>query len=143
MQRNWIGKSHGAQIEFAIESLDGVITVFTTRPDTLFGATFMSLAPEHPLAPRLAQGTRQEQAVQEFIQIWKQRDRSKGVVDELVKEGVFTGRYCLNPVTGWRMPIYVANFVLMEYGSGAVMAVPAHDQRDFEFAESPDLPWWW
>ncbi|AEB09581.1 leucine--tRNA ligase [Desulfobacca acetoxidans] len=140
MQRNWIGKSHGAQIEFAIESLDGVITVFTTRPDTLFGATFMSLAPEHPLAPRLAQGTRQEQAVQEFIQIWKQRDRSKGVVDELVKEGVFTGRYCLNPVTGWRMPIYVANFVLMEYGSGAVMAVPAHDQRDFEFARKYDLP---
>ena len=77
--------------------------------------------------------------MQEFIHTWKQRDRSKGVVEELVKEGVFTGRYCLNPVTGWEMPVYVANFVLMEYGTGAVMAVPAHDQRDFEFAKKYGL----
>ncbi len=140
MQRNWIGRSEGAQIHFPVEGEDDVITVFTTRPDTLFGATFMSLAPEHPLAATLAQDTPQAEAVQTFIQTWKQRDRSKGVVVELVKEGVFTGRYCLNPVTGWRMPIYVANFVLMEYGTGAVMAVPAHDQRDFEFAQKYGLP---
>ncbi len=140
MQRNWIGRSEGAQILFPLEGSEDKITVFTTRPDTLFGATFMSLAPEHPLALALAQGTSQEAAVREFIDTWKQRDRSKGVVEELVKEGVFTGRYCLNPVTGWRMPIYVANFVLMEYGTGAVMAVPAHDQRDFEFAHKYSLP---
>ncbi|MBM4289825.1 MAG: leucine--tRNA ligase, partial [Deltaproteobacteria bacterium] len=140
MQRNWIGRSHGAEINFPLESRNDAITVFTTRPDTLFGATFMSLAPEHPLALELAQGTSQEEAVAEFIHTWKQRDRSKGVIEELVKEGVFTGRCCLNPVTGWRMPIYVANFVLMEYGSGAVMAVPAHDQRDFEFAQKYGLP---
>ncbi len=140
MQRNWIGRSEGAQILFPIEGREDKITVFTTRPDTLFGATFMSLAPEHPLALELAHGTAQENAVRDFVQTWKQRDRSKGVVEELVKEGVFTGRYCLNPVTGWRMPIYVANFVLMEYGTGAVMAVPAHDQRDFEFAQKYGLP---
>ena len=140
MQRNWIGKSVGAQILFPIEGRDDKITVFTTRPDTLFGATFMSLAPEHPLALELARGTSQEPAVQEFIHTWKQRDRSKGVMEELVKEGVFTGRSCLNPVTGWQMPIFVANFVLMEYGTGAVMAVPAHDQRDFEFAQKYELP---
>ncbi len=140
MQRNWIGKSVGAQILFPMDGSQEKITVFTTRPDTLFGATFMSLAPEHPLALELARGTSQEQAVQEFIHTWKQRDRSKGVIEELVKEGVFTGRYCLNPVTGWQMPIYVANFVLMEYGTGAVMAVPAHDQRDFEFAQKYQLP---
>jgi len=140
MQRNWIGRSEGTQILFPLEDRDDKIVVFTTRPDTLFGATFMSLAPEHPLALELAQGTAQEAAVRDFVQTWKQRDRSKGVVEELVKEGVFTGRYCLNPVTGWRMPIYVANFVLMEYGTGAVMAVPAHDQRDFEFAQKYGLP---
>jgi leucyl-tRNA synthetase len=140
MQRNWIGKSVGARILFSVAGREEQIEVFTTRPDTLFGATFMSLAPEHPLALELAQGTPQEQAVRDFIHTWKQRDRSKGVVDELVKEGVFTGQYCLNPVTGWQMPIYVANFVLMEYGTGAVMAVPAHDQRDFEFAQKYGLP---
>ena len=139
MQRNWIGKSVGARILFPVADREDKIEVFTTRPDTLFGATFMSLAPEHPLALELAQGTAQEPAVQEFIHTWKQRDRSKGVVEELVKEGVFTGRYCLNPVTGRQMPIYVANFVLMEYGTGAVMAVPAHDQRDFEFAQKYGL----
>lgn len=140
MQRNWIGKSYGAEIIFPVVDSRLEITVFTTRPDTLYGATFMSLAPEHPLALTLAQGTPQATAVAEFVQTWKQRDRSKGIVEELVKEGVFTGRYCRNPVTGWEMPIYVANFVLMEYGTGAVMAVPAHDQRDFEFAQKYHLP---
>ena len=140
MQKNWIGKSEGAEIYFPLEEGTECIAVFTTRQDTLYGATFMSLAPEHPLALRLAQGNPQAEAVQEFVERWKQQNRSRGVLEELTKEGVFTGRYCLNPVTGWRMPIYVANFVLMEYGTGAVMAVPAHDQRDFEFAQKYQLP---
>ncbi|MDD5642592.1 MAG: class I tRNA ligase family protein, partial [Syntrophales bacterium] len=140
MQRNWIGKSIGAEILFPLKDGGEPITVFTTRQDTLWGATFMSLAPEHPLALSLARGTSQEAAVGDFVDHWRAQDRSRGVLEELTKEGVFTGRYCLNPVTGWEMPIYVANFVLMEYGTGAVMAVPAHDQRDFEFAKKYGLP---
>jgi len=140
MQRNWIGKSIGAEILFPLKDGGEPITVFTTRQDTLWGATFMSLAPEHPLALSLARGTSQEAAVGDFVDHWRAQDRSRGVLEELTKEGVFTGRYCLNPVTGWEMPIFVANFVLMEYGTGAVMAVPVHDQRDFEFAKKYGLP---
>jgi leucyl-tRNA synthetase len=140
MQRHWIGKSEGAEIDFPMEGGGEAIKVFTTRADTLFGATFMSLAPEHPLALALAQGTPREAEVRTFVEYWQAQNRSRGVTEEITKEGVFTGRYCLNPVTGWKMPIYVANFVLMEYGTGAVMAVPAHDQRDFEFAQKYDLP---
>uniref|UniRef100_A0A7C3WGA3 Leucine--tRNA ligase n=1 Tax=Desulfobacca acetoxidans TaxID=60893 RepID=A0A7C3WGA3_9BACT len=139
MQRNWIGKSRGAEIHFPVEGAES-ITVFTTRQDTLWGATFMSLAPEHPRALELARGTPQEKEVQRFVEHWSAVNRSRGAVEEVTKEGVFTGRYCKNPVTGWDMPIYVANFVLMEYGTGAVMAVPAHDQRDFEFAKAYGLP---
>ena len=134
MQRNWIGKSVGAEVNFPLENSDKTLTIFTTRPDTIFGATFMSIAPEHPLALALSAGTPQEEAVREFvarIKIEKQRQKPE---DEIEKEGVFTGGYCLNPFNGARLPVYVANFVLMEYGTGAVMAVPAHDQRDFEFA---------
>ncbi|MDP3182795.1 MAG: leucine--tRNA ligase [Desulfobaccales bacterium] len=140
MQRHWIGKSQGAEIYFPLAHGGEPLTVFTTRQDTLWGATFMSLAPEHPQALALAQGTPQEEEVRAFVTHWKAQDRSRGVLEEVTKEGAFTGRYCLNPVTGWQMPIYVANFVLMEYGTGAVMAVPAHDQRDFEFAEKYGLP---
>ena len=142
MQRHWIGKSPGAEIYFPLRGARGgePLTVFTTRADTLFGATFMSLAPEHPLALALAQGTGQEEAVGNFVEYWRAQNRSRGVLEEVTKEGVFTGSYCTNPVTGRQMPIYVANFVLMEYGTGAVMAVPAHDQRDFEFAQKYDLP---
>ena len=140
MQRHWIGKSPGAEIYFPLEQGGEPLTVFTTRADTLFGATFMSLAPEHPLALSLAQGTGQEEAVGKFVEYWRAQNRSRGVLEEVTKEGVFTGSFCINPVTGRRMPIFVANFVLMEYGSGAVMAVPAHDQRDFEFARKYDLP---
>jgi leucyl-tRNA synthetase len=143
MQRHWIGKSPGAEIYFPLaQGAQGgePLTVFTTRADTLFGATFMSLAPEHPLALSLAQGTGQEAAVGVFVEYWRGQNRSRGVLEEVTKEGVFTGSYCINPVTGRHMPIYVANFVLMEYGTGAVMAVPAHDQRDFEFAKKYDLP---
>jgi leucyl-tRNA synthetase len=139
MQRNWIGKSYGAQIDFPVDGAEP-IRVFTTRQDTLWGATFMSLAPEHPRALTLAQGTPQEDAVRRFVSHWSAVNKSRGALEEITKEGVFTGRYCQNPVTGWDMPIYIANFVLMEYGTGAVMAVPAHDQRDFEFAKIYDLP---
>lgn len=139
MQRNWIGKSFGAEIHFPIKGSDQVIKVFTTRADTLFGATFMSLAPEHPLALDLCQGTGQEEAVKAFIdKVGRQSFADRA--DDKKKEGVFTGAYCINPMTGREMPIYVANFVLMDYGTGAVMAVPTHDQRDFEFAKEYGLP---
>jgi leucyl-tRNA synthetase len=135
MQRNWIGRSEGARIFFDLEKGGDPIEVFTTRPDTLHGATFMSLAPEHPLCLKLSAGTAQEHAVKEFINRVLTQDWQSRMGDEAEKEGVFTGAYCINPLTGRRMPIYVANFVLFEYGTGAVMAVPAHDQRDFEFAK--------
>lgn len=134
MQREWIGKSLGAKVCFQLDGMTGAIEVFTTRPDTLFGATFMSLAPEHPLVERLIAGTGQETEVRAFckkIAAMKREDRLTGNFD---KAGVFTGRACINPATGEKIPIWLANFVLAEYGTGAVMAVPMHDQRDFEFA---------
>jgi leucyl-tRNA synthetase len=140
MQRNWIGKSVGCEIDFPLEDGSGSVRVFTTRQDTLWGATFMSLAAEHPLAARLIAGKPQEGEAKAFIEKIRNLDRIKRQADDLEKEGVFTGSYCLNPVTGLRMPIYLANFVLMGYGTGAVMAVPAHDQRDFEFAAKYGLP---
>lgn len=139
MQKNWIGKSVGAEARFNVENSDVVIPVFTTRPDTLFGATFMCLAPEHPLVEELSTGTEQEAAVKAFVEKISLQDRSSEGVERYEKEGVFTGRYCLNPLTGKRMPVFTANFALMEYGTGAVMSVPAHDQRDFEFAKKYDL----
>jgi leucyl-tRNA synthetase len=139
MQRNWIGKSTGAEIDFPLVGQEGVLRIFTTRADTIFGATFVSLAVEHPLASKLARGTPQEAAVADFIErIGKISQSRRG--EEAEKEGVFTGAYCRNPFTGENIPIYLANFVLMEYGTGAVMAVPAHDQRDFEFARKYHLP---
>ncbi len=139
MQRNWIGKSYGTEIDFAIENSSEKITVFTTRPDTLYGATFMSLAPENPLAIKLAQGTAQQESVRAFIERILKQDKTVRSSEDLEKEGVFTGACCINPVSGFKMPVYVANFVLMEYGTGAVMAVPTHDQRDFEFAKKYGL----
>jgi len=140
MQRNWIGRSRGARIFFDLEDGDGSIEVFTTRPDTLHGATFMSLAPEHPLCLELSKGTPQEKQVREFINRVLTQDWQSRMGEDAEKEGVFTGAYCVNPLTGRRMPVYVANFVLFDYGTGAVMAVPAHDQRDFEFACKYNLP---
>jgi len=140
MQRNWIGKSYGMEIDFALDGRDDAVRVFTTRQDTLFGATFMSLAPEHPLVEQLVKGTEKEAEVMAFVERVTSMDKIVRSADDLEKEGVFTGRYCINPVTGEKMPIYVANFVLLDYGTGAVMAVPAHDQRDFEFAKKYDLP---
>jgi len=134
MQQNWIGKSEGAEIEFPVAGLDTKLNAFTTRPDTLFGATFMCLAPEHPQAKELAEYSAYKQEIQEFISRMQTEDKENRVDENREKEGVFTGLYCINPLTGSKMPIYLANFVLMEYGTGAIMSVPAHDQRDFEFA---------
>ncbi len=139
MQKNWIGKSYGAEIRFPIEGQDEMIPVFTTRHDTVFGATFMVLAPEHPLVMQLSQGTPQQKEVQAFVERISLQDRTAKSVEDYEKEGVFIGRYCINPMTGKRIPIYTANFALMEYGTGAVMAVPAHDQRDFDFAKKYGL----
>jgi len=139
MQKNWIGKSFGAEIRFAVEDRDIVIPVFTTRHDTVFGATFMCLAPEHPLTLELSKGTAQEKQVLDFVDRMSMQDRSDKALEGYEKEGVFLGAHCINPLTGARMPIYTANFALMEYGTGAVMAVPAHDQRDFDFAKKYDL----
>ena len=140
MQRNWIGKSIGAEIDFPLVDADGALKIFTTRPDTIFGATFVSLAVEHPLAMPLSAGTAQEKAVKLFIERFRKISQAQRAAAEEEKEGVFTGAYCRNPFTGENIPIYLANFVLMEYGTGAVMAVPAHDQRDFEFAKKYSLP---
>jgi leucyl-tRNA synthetase len=139
MQRNWIGKSYGCEIDFPLENSTESVRVFTTRQDTVFGATFMSLAPEHPRALELATPDRRD-AIVAFIDKIRKTDRIKRTADDFEKEGVFTGSYCINPLTGARMPIFLANFVLMDYGTGAVMAVPTHDQRDFEFAKKYDLP---
>ncbi len=140
MQKNWIGRSTGAEIRFPLENGAGEIPVFTTRHDTVFGATFMCLAPEHPLVPQLCRGTAHEAAVAEFIERISHQDRSAKAIEGYEKEGVFVGAHCINPMTGRRMPIYTANFALMEYGTGAVMSVPAHDQRDFDFARKYGLP---
>ena len=139
MQKNWIGKSIGAEIRFPIENTDEAISVFTTRQDTVCGATFMCLAPEHPLVMRLSKGKQQAKEVRQFIEHISLQDRSIRMIDSYEKEGVFTGAYCVNPLTGTRMPVYTANFALMEYGTGAVMSVPAHDERDFDFAKKYGL----
>jgi len=143
MQKNWIGKSVGAEIRFPLENgadgAGGRIAVFTTRQDTVFGATFMCLAPEHPLVLELSRGTPQEEPVREFVERMSLTERSSRAVETYAKEGVFIGAYCMNPLSGRRMPIYTANFALMEYGTGAVMSVPAHDQRDLDFARKYGL----
>ena len=139
MQRNWIGKSYGCEIDFPIAEHDTKIKVFTTRPDTLFGATFMSLAPEHPLVKELVTAE-QEEKVNAFLTTVAGQDNVARTSGDLEKIGIFTGSYCINPLTGEKIPIFLANFVLMGYGTGAVMAVPAHDQRDYEFAKKYQLP---
>jgi leucyl-tRNA synthetase len=138
IQRNWIGRSEGAEVLFGVEELDLDLPVFTTRPDTLFGATFMVLAPEHPSVEKIAAGTEQEEAVREYVKHTAGRSTEERETKE--KDGVFTGRYAVNQATGESVPIWVADYVLMEYGTGAIMAVPAHDERDFEFAQRYGLP---
>jgi leucyl-tRNA synthetase len=138
MQRNWIGRSEGAEVLFRVEELDLDLPVFTTRPDTLFGATFFVLAPEHPLLPRLVEGTPHESEVLEYVR--RTAARSTAEREQKEKDGVFTGRFATNPVNEARTPIWVADYVLMEYGTGAIMAVPAHDERDYAFAQRYELP---
>ncbi|MEY2441916.1 MAG: leucyl-tRNA synthetase [bacterium] len=140
MQRNWIGRSEGAEVTFRCEDAGTDYDVFTTRPDTLFGATFFVMAPEHPDVLRLAEGTGQEEAVREYVNRTLTADKQlRGDVDK-VKTGVPLGRTVTNPVNGEQLPMFVADYVLMEYGTGAIMAVPAHDERDYAFATAFDLP---
>ena len=158
MQRNWIGKSTGADVDFPLESIgtdgwfkerqrsgllaaedDDVIRVYTTRPDTLFGATYMVLAPEHPLVDRIATDG-QRQAVQQYVEAAIHKSELERTVESKEKSGVFTGAYAINPINRQKIPIWTADYVMMGYGTGAIMAVPAHDTRDLEFAEQFDLP---
>ncbi len=139
MQKNWIGRSVGSELKFPIHGRDEDIIVFTTRPDTVFGATFMCLAPEHPLVETLSSGSEYEEEVKGFVEKISNQDRSAEGLEKYEKEGVFTGVYCINPATGKKIPVYTANFVLMEYGTGAIMSVPSGDQRDFDFARKYDL----
>jgi leucyl-tRNA synthetase len=141
MQYNWIGRSEGVEIDFDIEGSHKKLRVFTTRPDTIFGVTFMAIAPEHPLVEEfLASETDDRKAQMEaFVQrVLQQGEIARGAVT-VEKEGFFTGHYAINPINGERVPIYIANYVLMEYGTGAIMGVPAHDARDFEFAQKYGL----
>jgi leucyl-tRNA synthetase len=140
MQRNWIGRSEGAHVDFEVEGTGERVRVFTTRPDTLFGATFFVLAPEHELAGRLVAGTGHEAAFAEFRERAGRQSEIERLSTERDKEGVFLGAWAINPVNGERIPIWAADYVLTEYGTGAIMAVPAHDQRDFEFARKYGLP---
>ncbi len=138
MQRNWIGRSEGAEILFRVEEVDLDVPVFTTRADTLFGATFFVLAPEHPLVGQIVAGTPHEQEVLDYVR--RSAARTTVEREEKEKDGVFTGRFVTNPVNKARLPVWVADYVLMEYGTGAIMAVPAHDERDLAFARRYDLP---
>ena len=140
MQKNWIGRSEGAEVVFRCDELDLDFRVFTTRPDTLFGATFFVLAPEHPEVERLAAGTGNEQAVRDYVNEATRESPEERAAEERQKTGVPLGREVVNPVNGERLPMFVADYVLMEYGTGAIMAVPAHDQRDYDFAKAYDLP---
>jgi leucyl-tRNA synthetase len=139
MQRNWIGRSEGAEVTFRCDELGIDYPVFTTRPDTLFGATFFVMAPEHPDVARLAQGTEHEHEVREYVNVALNETNEQRGNAEKPKTGVPLGRYVTNPVNGERIPMYVADYVLMEYGTGAIMAVPAHDERDYAFARAFDL----
>jgi len=140
MQKNWIGRSEGMRIKFSVKGVDEELEVFTTRPDTLYGATYMVLAPEHPLVKDLTKGTEMESKVEEFVARVKRQKEMERTSAESDKMGLFTGGYAINPVNGEEIPIMIANYVLMSYGTGAIMAVPAHDERDFPFARKYDLP---
>ncbi len=141
MQRNWIGKSEGVLVNFKLDGRD--FPIFTTRPDTIYGVTFMAIAPEHPLVEQIIaeQSDRHSKvSLEEFVERIKKQDTIKRTSDDYEKEGIFTQKFVLNPLNGDSIPLYLVNFVLMEYGTGAIMAVPAHDQRDFEFAKKYNLP---
>ena len=135
MQRNWIGRSEGAEVTFRCEELSIDYPVFTTRPDTLFGATFFVMAPEHPDIERLIAGTGREDEVRAYVNHAAGESLEERGDADKPKTGVFLGRHVVNPVNGELLPMYVADYVLMEYGTGAIMAVPGHDERDFAFAQ--------
>jgi leucyl-tRNA synthetase len=139
MQRNWIGRSLGADVDFPLEGVKGNLRVFTTRPDTLFGATYMVLAPEHPLVGALTRPERAAAVEAYREQAARKSDLQRAETDR-EKTGVFTGSHAINPVNGGRLPVWIADYVMMGYGTGAIMAVPGHDQRDWEFARAFDLP---
>ena len=140
MQKNWIGKSQGVNIDFQVDGSDKVLTCFTTRVDTIFGATYMVLAPEHPDLQDFIKDAKNKKGILKLIEDARSESKITRAQDNTEKKGMFTGRFVINPVNGKKIPLWVANYVLMEYGTGAVMAVPAHDERDFEFAKKYDLP---
>lgn len=139
MQAHWIGRSEGARVEFKVTETGDACPVFTTRPDTIYGVTFMAIAPEHPLVKKLVTGTPQEKAVLAFVEKQLMVSAAERADDSTKKEGIFTGYHVTNPYNGDSVQLWVTNYVLMEYGTGAVMAVPAHDQRDFDFAKAYGL----
>ena len=139
MQKNWIGRSTGAEVTFEIENFSKKLQIYTTRPDTLFGVTYMVLAPEHPFVPELTNGTEYEDAVKAYQEECQHKSEIERTSLTKEKTGVFTGCYGINPVNGKKVPIFISDYVMMDYGTGAIMAVPAHDQRDFEFAKKFDL----
>ena len=139
MQRNWIGKSNGAELRFDIEGTDKSMTVYTTRPDTTYGVTFMVLAPESELVQELVAGTEYEADVNAFVQKMHTKTEIERTSSDTEKEGMFIGKYVINPVNGNKIPVWIANYVLADYGTGAIMAVPAHDDRDKEFAQKYNL----
>ncbi|MGA8944288.1 MAG: leucine--tRNA ligase [Thermoactinomyces sp.] len=141
MQRNWIGRSEGAHVVFTVPELqDEQIAVFTTRPDTLYGVSYLVVAPEHPLVPRLVKGKENEETILDFVNQMRKQSEIERTSTDAEKVGYPTGAYARHPLTGELIPIWVANYVLMDYGTGAVMGVPAHDERDFQFATKYDLP---
>jgi leucyl-tRNA synthetase len=139
MQRNWVGRSTGAEVDFRMKTLGDPIRVYTTRPDTLFGATYMVLAPEHPLVNKIATEDRRK-AVDDYREQTKRKSELERTALEKEKSGVFTGGYAINPTTGKEIPIWIADYVMLTYGTGAIMAVPGHDERDYEFAKKFSLP---
>lgn len=140
MQEHWIGQSEGAEIEFQLSGQDEHIAVYTTRPDTIFGVTYMVLAPEHPLVEKLIAGTERAEEIREFVHRVRNLSEIDRTSTEVEKVGIPTGAYCINPLSGEKIPVLIANYVLLEYGTGCVMGVPAHDQRDFEFARKYGYP---
>lgn len=140
MQRNWIGRSTGAQVDFAVDGLDQIITVYTTRPDTLYGATFMVVAADSDLAAKLVVGTSVESEFKKYVETVKAASDIDRLATDRIKSGVFLNRYAINPVNSEKIPIWASDYVLADYGTGAIMAVPAHDQRDLDFAKAMKLP---
>lgn len=140
MQANWIGRSEGAEMKFRVDGTDRELTVYTTRPDTIFGVSYMVIAPEHPIVEELISGKPQEDECRAFIQKVQHQSEIVRSATDTEKEGVFTGCYMINPFTEEKIPLYLANYVFLDYGTGIVMGVPAHDQRDFDFAKKYNLP---